>query len=55
MLIQKKLSSSYQCNAVPEWRPVSNFECCGHFGGGEISFHPIRPVERYSDSAKNFC
>jgi len=26
------------CNAIPEWRRVSNIDCCRQFGGGEIGF-----------------
>ena len=35
----KKLSSSYKYNAIPEWRHVSNTDCYGQFGGGEIGFN----------------
>jgi len=37
------------------WRLVSNVDCCSQFNSGEIGVWPIRPVERYSDSAKSFC
>jgi len=37
---QLKLTISVlvSCNAVPEWRRVSNDDRCGQFGGGEIGF-----------------
>jgi len=31
-------SSSYKCNAIPEWRRVSIVDCCSKLSGGEIGF-----------------